>query len=117
MGIGMKLLLLREDSNWRTDPRLEGLVFGETSCRQNNRLPVKVWAAPRSWKNVISDGWVTWERISQKLIFWRHVLRGSLGVMGMLGLFVPFPRVQMLKEELYKEGTLFKCLILLALEH
>ena len=24
-------------------------------------------------KNVISDVWVTWERISQNLIFWRHV--------------------------------------------
>ena len=26
-----------------------------------------------STENVISDVWVAWERISQKLIFWRHV--------------------------------------------
>ena len=28
-------------------------------------------------ENLISDGWMTWERISQKLIVWRYVLRGS----------------------------------------
>ena len=35
-------------------------------------------------ENVISDVWVIWERISQKLIFWRHgweawVRSGDLG--------------------------------------
>ena len=37
-----------EDSNWRTDPRLWGLVFGETSWWQNNLLPVEFWAVPVS---------------------------------------------------------------------
>ena len=29
-------------------------------------------------KNVISDDWETWERISQKLMFWRLVWRHGI---------------------------------------
>ena len=50
-------------------------------------LGSKILSSPT---NVISDGWVTWERISQKLISWRHVLRDSYCVMGVLGLYNSF---------------------------
>ena len=50
--------------------------------------PLKLYKWIKHLKNVISDDWETWERISQKLIFWRHGIQARWCSWDSIGLFM-----------------------------